>query len=917
MAFHPFKHFRKRQKIYLAGLTILTMIIFVFSFGAADPFQSALRWIGLSVTHGEPVVELYGKTIRTEDLDKLQWRRDLASEFVISGSYGFWVDPRAPMNTPLAKSFLDMEIKFGQKKGQNDLPTPLQNTLMQFGSALFMARMSPPDMRLQPLQKNLAEIQKQMGYPETQNNPEQYRALDALATILAFQSWIYDPQKPSREYYFGGTKRTEDLLDFLIWKHEADRLGIVLTQADVCREVNRAWGNGDYLQPDGKFERNEWVANFFRNNSRIHKNLTERDLLAALTDEFRVALAKEAILGSASGVRSYREAVDHIHHSPSVATPDEFYKYFQERRTELSVKMLSIDVKDFVPQVKAEPTEADLRNLYARYQNDEPSPTRRQPGFKEPRRIKVEYVSYRPEGPFARQLAAKAMEHLPVLRVGHPAAPFAAGGGLAWAAQLAGYADVETAIRDLYDKYREDEKQVRKPVKYDADDSTAGDRFGLAMDFQDWRSTERQAAVATLGQLIGNAATGATPIAAPISWLAGETSDERATLTAFAATVLAGDSSSPLAAMTLPMRYLYVTQPLEGVRGQLLERFQTALGKKLMDDHITAMRKELDKVLAGNSEQKTSAFLKKAIPEYGLENFHAMTSLQTRQEILDHPDPALLELQTAYNASKSNSPMPLDFAAELFQPLDVSGRDAPSRSWQFTSPSGDVAWVFWRTEDQQARVRPFADIRGEVKDAWYLEQARRLARDKASEINGELKKQNLAPEAAVQFLTEQKLGRVFSLTRVSHLKANVFNLPTGPFVEPKYTPYQPPKEDVPYPPADFVAQLLKLKNRGESRVIQDQPVRHIYIAVLMENPQPPERSEFYKVYNLVNQENRNEFQKQEKPLWVQMMEDRQRKYIRGLMEQLRAEATKNLDNGEYVLPESVRNRGESSSDSGE
>ena len=31
MAFHPFKHFRKYQKVYLAIVTILTMFIFIFT----------------------------------------------------------------------------------------------------------------------------------------------------------------------------------------------------------------------------------------------------------------------------------------------------------------------------------------------------------------------------------------------------------------------------------------------------------------------------------------------------------------------------------------------------------------------------------------------------------------------------------------------------------------------------------------------------------------------------------------------------------------------------------------------------------------------------------------------------------------------------------------------------------------------
>ena len=53
-------------------------------------------------------------------------------------------------------------------------------------------------------------------------------------------------------------------------------------------------------------------------------------------------------------------------------------------------------------------------------------------------------------------------------------------------------------------------------------------------------------------------------------------------------------------------------------------------------------------------------------------------------------------------------------------------------------------------------------------------------------------------------------------------------------------------------------------------------------------------------------------------LWLEMMGSRRHKYYRELMEQLRAEATKDLEGGEYVVPDAVRTRSESgSSDSGE
>lgn len=928
MAFHPFKHFRKHQKVYLAGLTIMTMVIFVASFGRGDLFSALQRWLALSVHRGDKVLTLNGKAVYTDELEKLRWQRQLASEFLVANSWvGAVMQMGQSVGTPLEKSFLDIWVKFARKKDQKD-PSPMQDTVERVRTFLLITQQMPPDSRLGLLRNQMREVQRQLSSTDSQKNETQYHALDTLATILAFYSWAMDPQRKPDDSYFGGSLRasdTSDFLDFLVWKHQADRLGIVLSPADVCREVNRAWGHGDYLAPDGKFDANEYVTFFFRSNPRYHKSLTPHDLLNILTDEFRVALAKEALLGSASGVRSYRQALDGIHYSPSAATPDEFYQYFREQRTALSVSILPIAVKEFVNKVQAQPTETDLRNLYERYKNDEPSPARRQPGFKEPRRIKLQYLSYRPDGPYARKLAAKAIELLPVFRVGQPAAPFAAGGGLAWAASIASYADVDAHVRALYDKYREEENR-RVPVRYDRDDST---RFGLSYDLPTERSVELQASTALVGGLLGNFGTGGTPLAVPAAWLAANESQARVTLTAYASRVLAGASLSPLPAMTLPMRYLYTTQPFESVREQLRERFENTLSRTLMDNNVLAFRKELDKVLATRSEQKMDEFLKKAMPEYGLEDFHSMKGPQTQQEMNDHLDPQLKELQSAWETAPAkpfqerepNRNVDLtSFARDMFVPFDAmrAGQTAPGRSEQFTAASGDVVFVLWKSEDLIAHIRAFNLVRDEVKDAWYMERARKLAREKAEQINKELKTQNLAPDAAVQFLIQQNLGNVFQLTKVSHLTAPEFNLPGTKFSEPKYSPYTPPRDFVPYPPSDFVDQLLKLKKRGDSLVLADKPTKHFYIAVLMEDPQPPERKEFYDAYNQASLSNLNLLPSQEEPLWNQMMADRQRKYDRKVLEQLRAEATKDIqDDGEYVLPDSIRNRAEASRDYGE
>jgi hypothetical protein len=184
-----------------------------------------------------------------------------------------------------------------------------------------------------------------------------------------------------------------------------------------------------------------------------------------------------------------------------------------------------------------------------------------------------------------------------------------------------------------------------------------------------------------------------------------------------------------------------------------------------------------------------------------------------------------------------------------------------------------------------------------------------LARDEARRISKELKEQRLSPSDAVKFLREQKQGQVFELSNVAHLVARVNFLPGHKFTAADFRPYEVPKQDIAYPPADLVDQLLKLKEPGESLVIADQPVRHYYVAVLMEKPQVPERREFYEVYSSRGQDN---------IIWNQMMASRQRKYVDKMLEQMRAEATKNLENGEYVyLSDNVPSRADSFGDSGE
>jgi hypothetical protein len=946
MAFHPFRHFRKRQKVYLAGLTILTMIIFVFSFGAADPFQRALVWVGMSRRGGDKVITLNGQALYESDLVTIRNHRQLANEFLVFG-----------IVQTLDKSIEDIRKRVEREKKDpaDNLGDPVQSALMGLDSIIRnpFRQFQPAETHYQQVLGQLQTLQNNIATrPDLQKNPDQLRALDTIATALAFQAWLLNAQIQKRqppEYFLGGTYKVEDLLDFAVWKHQADKLGISLTAADVGREVNRTWGGGEFLKPDERFDGQEMVRLYLSTSNKVHRSLGASDLLSALTDEFRVVMAKEALLGSGSsasslnpmlnwrdiareavegpylGFRFYRNAFDGIHHAPTVATPNEFLDYFKEQRTTLAVSLLAIAVKDFEKKVEKQPTEDDLRNLYATFKDVEPSPTRRQPGFKEPRRVKVQYLSASPDSPFAKKLARRVTELLPLFRLGGPAGTFAAGGGLAWAASLAVPMDVDTALRALYEDYRREE--AGRAVKFDKEDASVFGshiRFGQGINLNDQRGAEVQAPAAALGQLLGDVGTGGSLLAAPIAWMATNELYERAAVTAYASTVLAGSSSSPLVAVTLPTRYVHSAQPLESVRAQLVERFETTLARVLTQSRLNNFREELNKLVSARSEARLDEFVKKAVAEHGLENHHSMSSAQSRQEMLDHPDPSLEELRKAYEDSPDNpfsvlgeEPTRPDFVEAMFRSFEPTpmqrqfGMTRTSHSRDFRSRSGDRTWVFWRAEDTPAHVRSFADIREQVKEAWYQEQARRLARNEAERIAAELREKRFNPSDAVKFLREQKQGEVYELNNVAHLipKSSEFRPGLAKLAPSDFKPYQPPKDVIAYPPADLVDQLLKLKQPGDALVVPDQPRRHFYVAVLMEKPQIPERREFYEVYRTSGADSR---------LWLEMMASRRHKYYRELMEQLRAEATKDLEGGEYVIPDAVRARLESgSSDSGE
>src|SRR5262249_46234260 len=151
---------------------------------------------------------------------------------------------------------------------------------------------------------------------------------------------------------------------------------------------------------DGKvsFE-NERAVTDFLGAAREYQRVPPRELLDALREEFRVLIAQGTLLGSEPSVRSFRPTLGAAS-SPAPATPAALFSDFGEERTALGAALLTVPVSRYLPLVKDKPPESELRTRYEKYKDQEPSPTSREPGFKEPRRIRVEYLYASPEDPY-------------------------------------------------------------------------------------------------------------------------------------------------------------------------------------------------------------------------------------------------------------------------------------------------------------------------------------------------------------------------------------------------------------------------------------------------------------------------------------------------------------------------------------
>jgi hypothetical protein len=839
------------------------MFTFVLSSGLSgrgDFFTEMAIMVGMSRPLPS-VAHLYGKRVERFELELEREQRKLSSQFMTAAlevaSNKVYRDVFGP------QSPFDQETK----NRLNSLAQGWQSAMLQGGTGVSF---------ILDQFSNMVET----TFKDKRNQAE---LIGQLVAVLRHQMQemqkLLQPQDdlyPNSRLYFGGSTTAQGLLDFMIWRHEADRLGIRLTMEDVRDLINKEAFN--------KLDQSDFDL-LQRRVGGMQRGRMPIDLGAGLTDEFRVRLAQLAILGYDPGSFS---------HVPALITPDEFWQYYHKNRTDVSVRFLDIPVESFLAQVKDKPTDEDLKKLYDQHKDEEYSPTKDSPGFKLSRRIKVEWASASADSEYYKKAAR---QWILSFAAGIPASP------------ILGIALSYPLMRE-YSDLTQFGSQLKLPPWTEKD--FASSLYSYAY------SQKPESAAGVVGQIAAAVATSAAPMAgvdsrqtAALSILAGQPalalaaeSKElspavaevaRGRVPAAAAFLMANPVASPLVnAMTLGGTWQQAKSadqhlPIQVVKEQLLRKVEQNLASELVTSTLAKFKQELETKRARPKE--AAEFAAAQIKLYGWKHGIAQ-QLEENFQIADDPGLAGLKAGFYSGSGISDDSKGKQFASRLFSDQTSSLGQPKATEQKLYTPSeifgSHATFVYWTTEDQPARDRTFAEARDKVEAAWRLSKARELADAEAKKIADQARQTKGDPLPRLIEESTRVHGKIGSLDGISRLRKSP--TPT-PGMEGDYSPYKVPEAVIEYPPNDFTDQVLKLKEKGDVLVLSDQPKSRYFVVALSERIEPTMK-DFYDNTNPGLQTN---------PLLHMFEQEKRKEYRRDAIVRLREQARLKLSDDPKLL----------------
>lgn len=826
MAFNPFHSFRKHKKVLFAGLTIMVMIVFIGSAGSSMSGGDILSSFSRA----------FGGRGRTVDVANVDGKGVSREELI-----------KLRMQRKLANQFMAM--------------------------ATSMA-----------LQARQSEVQSALGPQANQQQLRVHLEMDPTS-----QQLISRLQGGGQGLYFAGGLSSKDLLDFLVWKEVADKLGINLSDADVNREIARL--------TLGKFSNKDSARldRFMRSDSPEFRGIWSPELLmTGLRDEFRVRMAQEA-MGYVPGVYG----ADGKPLSPIAAalTPYEFKQFYDDNTMKIDVGLIPVKVEDFVAKVTDKPDEKELKELFMKYRDVEYNPESSNPGFKQPKRVQIEWISARADAPVFKKLAQDMVQ---ARRAGNAVAA-ALGSAASGAGPFAVGVDGVTSA--AFDLELIGEYEGRKGVRFLAPSWTKEWRWFPPYPVHESSLKQRTAIAGAVGNAFGVIDSGLLPFAALGSYEAGITQQEITDRVKFGSTWIAnGTLPTPLATAALAVygtpkeEYL----PFSSVKGWLQEQLETENLRRARNYVMETIMKEVSAIAKAKDQKLLDAYLADKVKEYGLETGKSAPisgDYTNRFTLLD--DPGLKPLKDASLEAPS-----LDPTGRRFDRMMTGGSGTyQPRQIPINWESADRAFSYWQTADKKESMVPMdsskigKQVRETVEKAWKFNKARELAKKEAERLLDEARKEKGDVKALRDFSkrTAKKdlvevgpIGRFNRMPSIEPTKAYRYVPPRIPDSKVPYSgeiprnPFNPQDEPPLSPFAEKVIDLRK-KGKGDGAVVADRPEATYYVAMVT-NVLPPSDSEFYEAYkDAASQAQRRD------PLMSLFEYERREKYQKEFMERLRAQ----------------------------
>jgi hypothetical protein len=799
MAFNPFTSIRKHQKLIFASMAIVCMGLFVLSSGGGgDLLQQFTDWAMRRTAKVEPVASLDGKKIDDQALAEVRYRRQLADNYInlmTNVSHGRIIrqlfDERERVDPLLQQpisQFMNLQF-FGQ----------------QLGSERFLAQ-------LVAIQNQLPEIRRAIDGGTSTDKANQLRLVDNFYRLVDHQRVrLQKAMLSDRDGFFGGDlNKTEDLLDFLVWKKQADKLGITMTDEDVAIAVRH-----EMLYQNPGVDEVKMVDDRLRQQFRGYSVDT---LTAALKDEFRVRTAKSALLGETHITRTAL---------PIGATPGELFDWYKDARTTVRVGLIEVPVANFVDKVTEEPTEADLKALFDKYKNVEYDPTQERPGFKDPRKVRAEWFDAPYDSPYFIEAAKRGRVFQAVRQFGAAAvtADGTPAGMLATAFALSPLV-ADAPLDELYREYVQSLPSWTSPIA-----------FGVRSGIHDSSVLRPENIAILVGSSVASGATGSGPFTGPLAMegrvVIREIRD-RARIGATA--ILSGGLDPAPLAIDAILTELTPKPPTEAVlQGLLREREREQLTRRLINADLETFRAEVTRRSAGSDRNNLEAFINEYI--------HARKFQRGSSQLVDRfalpEDAGLARVREAFNRGRffhggGGDPTGAMFAA--FVADGPQNQQASSRPELFRVqfvPTETNTFGIWRVEDREPRAVPFDQARPRVVSAWKFERARGLAKAEAERLAAEAKNKT---DLELRDLALKASGRgLIELAPLAKWNSRMSFSGGGPGYEPPVIPQD--KVKFPQGMATPIVDMRKLPV-GSTIVTHDYPKSAYYVTALIAKDEP-------------------------------------------------------------------------------